>query len=250
VIVQDDIWGALILETDEILPSSAESCVVRFAEMIATALTNELARTQLLQSRVRIVTAADEARRHLQRNIHDGAQQRIVASVIDLQLAEERFDSDLSAARAALRSALDTSQAGLEELRELAAGLHPRILSRGGLHAALNSIASRSRIPVAVVAPTGRYASHVEAAAYFVVAEGLANVAKHSQATSAQVHVRESTSQLLVTVEDDGIGGVDIGGGTGLRGLEDRAEALGGHLVVESIPGHGTSLFVSIPMHA
>lgn len=99
-----------------------------------------------------------------------------------------------------------------------------------------------------MVAPAGRYASHVEAAAYFVVAEGLANVAKHSRATSGRVHVRESTSQLLVTVEDDGIGGVDIDGGTGLRGLEDRAEALGGHLVVESVPGHGTSLFVSIPM--
>jgi PAS domain S-box-containing protein len=250
VIVQDDIWGALIVESDEILPSSAETSVARFAEMIATALTNELARTQLLQSRVRIVTAADEARRHLQRNIHDGAQQRIVASVIDLQMAEERFDGDPPAARAALRSALETSQAGLEELRELAAGLHPRILSRGGLNAALNSIASRARIPVTVVAPTGRYASHVEAAAYFVVTEGLANVAKHSQATSARVHVRESTSQLLVTVEDDGIGGVDIDGGTGLRGLEDRAEALGGRLVVESIPGRGTSLFVSIPMHA
>ncbi len=248
VIVQDELWGALVVESDEILPSSAEVCVVRFAEMIATALTNEFARTQLLQSRVRIVTAADEARRHLQRNIHDGAQQRIVASVIDLQMAEERFDGDPPAARAALRSAIETSQAGLEELRELAAGLHPRILSRGGLLAALDSIASRSRIPVTVVAPAGRYASHVEAAAYFVVAEGLANVAKHSRATSGRVHVRESTSQLLVTVEDDGIGGVDIDGGTGLRGLEDRAEALGGHLVVESVPGHGTSLFVSIPM--
>ena len=217
--------------------------------MIATAVVNSIARSELLASRARIVTAGDEARRHLQRDIHDGAQQRIVASVIDLQLADERFDADPAAARAGLRSALQSSQAGLEELRELAAGLHPRVLTRGGLQAALDAIATKSRFPVTVIAPADRYPLQLEAAAYFVVAEGLANVAKHARGhCAAWVRVEESHGELLISVEDDGVGGANPDNGSGLRGLVDRTEALGGRLTLRSIAPTGTSLSASLPL--
>lgn len=182
------------------------------------------------------------------RDIHDGVQQHIVASVIDLQLANERFDSDPAAVRDGLRSALQSLQAGLEELRQLASGLHPRVLTRGGLQGALDAIAAKSRIPVKVKAPDGRYPSQVEAAAYFVVAEGLANVAKHARASQAQVRVEELGGELSISVQDDGVGGADPQNGSGLHGLEDRIEALGGHLQIRSIAGGGTSLNASVPL--
>lgn len=247
ILVEDRPWGALIVEADYALPANCEATVTRFAELIAAAVENANAHSQLLASRARIVTAGDEARRHLQRDMHDGAQQRIVASVIDLQLADERFATDPAAARAGLRSALQSLQAGLEELRELAAGLHPRVLTRGGLQAAMEAVAIKSRLPVTVRAPAERYPSQVEAAAYFVVAEGLANVAKHARASHVHVHIEESDGQLLISVEDDGVGGADPEHGSGLRGLEDRTEALGGRLRIRSVAGAGTRLTASLP---
>jgi PAS domain S-box-containing protein len=248
VVVEGLLWGALIVDADHTLPSVSESTVTRFAEMVGTSVANERARSQLLASRARIVTAGDEARRRIQRDIHDGAQQRIVASVIDLQLADERFEGDPEAARKRLHSALQSLQAGLEELRELAAGLHPRILTRGGLHAAVDAVAARCQLPVAVAVPATRYSLQLEAAAYFIVAETLANVAKHARATRAEVRVEESDGELLISIEDDGVGGADPDNGTGLRGLADRAEALGGQLRIRSLPGVGTLLTASLPL--
>jgi PAS domain S-box-containing protein len=248
VVVDGQLWGALIVEADHMLPSDSESTATRFAEMIATSVANAAARSKLLASRARIVTAGDEARRRIQRDLHDGAQQRIVASVIDLQLADERFESDPEAARKRVRSALQSLEAGLDELRELAAGLHPRILTRGGLHSALDALAVRCQLPVTIAVPASRYPSQLEAAAYFVVTEALANVTKHAHATRAQVKVEESDGELLISIEDDGVGGADPDNGTGLRGLEDRAEALGGQLRVQSVVGNGTKLTASIPL--
>jgi PAS domain S-box-containing protein len=248
VVVDGALWGGLIVDAGHILPARSESTVMRFAELVATSVANERARSQLLASRARIVTAADQARRRIQRDIHDGAQQRIVASVIDLQLADERFESQPESARTRLNSALQSLQAGLEELRELSAGLHPRILTRGGLHAAVDAIAARCQLPVSLAVPAKRYSPPLEAAAYFVVAESLVNVAKHSRATRAEVTIEESAGELLISIGDDGVGGADPDNGTGLRGLADRAEALGGHLHIQSIEGKGTILTASIPL--
>jgi PAS domain S-box-containing protein len=248
ILMNNENWGSLVVESDDLPPSGSDQTVARFADMISTSITRETARSQLFASRARIVTAGDEARRQIQRNIHDGAQQRIVASVIDLQLADERFDSDPTAARAALRSALRTARDGLQELRELAAGLHPRILARGGLPAALDTLAGQCRLPVAVAAPNARYSPQLEAAVYFVVAEALTNVAKHANASCARVEVTESKGDLVVSIEDDGMGGADPEAGSGLRGLSDRTEALGGYLRVDSQKGHGTILTASLPI--
>ena len=248
VFAEGALWGALVVDSDHELPADGEATVTRFAEMVATSVAHATARAKLLASRARLVTAGDEARRRLQRDLHDGAQQRIVASVIDLQLAEERFDSDATSARQRVHSALASLEAGLEELRELAAGLHPRILTRGGLHAAVDALAARCRFPVTLTVPRRRYDAPLEAAAYFVVAEALANVTKHAQATQAEVKVEESNGELLLSIADDGVGGADPGNGTGLRGLADRVEALGGQWHVQSAVGNGTLLTASLPL--
>jgi PAS domain S-box-containing protein len=250
IVVDGVTWGVIIAFSDGPEPFSgdAEDRLTSFTELVATAVANATARSELIASRARIVVAADEARRRIQRDIHDGAQQRLVASVIDLQLAEERFESDPAAARTRLRAALKSAQAGLEDLRELAAGLHPRILTIGGLKAALEDLGTRCGLPVVVHASERRYAKQVEAAAYFIVAEALANVAKHAHASRAEVKVEEQHRQLEIAVNDDGVGGADPDGGSGLRGLEDRIEALGGRFLIQSTKGTGTTLLACLPL--
>jgi signal transduction histidine kinase len=250
IVVDGATWGVIIAFSPGPQPFSddAEGRLTSFTELVATAVANATARAELIASRARIVIAADEARRRIQRDIHDGAQQRLVASVIELQLAEERFESDPAAARTRLHAALESAKAGLEDLRELAAGLHPRILTIGGLKAALEDLGTRCSLPVVVVAPGQRYAKQVEAAAYFIVAEALANVAKHAHASRAEVKVEEQHRQLKIAVNDDGVGGANPDGGTGLRGLEDRIEALGGTFLIESATGSGTMLLACLPL--
>jgi PAS domain S-box-containing protein len=250
IVVNGATWGVIIAFSagPEPFSDDAESRLTSFTELVATAVANATARSELIASRARIVVAADEARRRIQRDIHDGAQQRLVASVIDLQLAEERFESDPAAARTRLRAALKSAQAGLEDLRELAAGLHPRILTIGGLKAALEDLGTRCGLPVVVDAPEQRYAKQVEAAVYFIVAEALANVAKHANASRAEVKVEEQHRQLEIAVNDDGVGGADPDGGSGLRGLEDRIEALGGRFLIQSAMGTGTTLLAWLPL--
>jgi signal transduction histidine kinase len=251
VVVDRKVWGALIAGTDKPVPlvAGTEDRVASFAELIATAVANATAHAELVASRARIVTTAQEARRRLARDLHDGAQQRLVAALIALQLADERFDHDPSEARELLRTALGHTRDGLADLRELAAGVHPSILTNRGLRAAVDALAGRGPLPVDVEAPAGRYPPHVEAAAYFVVAEALTNVAKHAQATHAEVRILDSQDVLDVRVGDDGRGGADVDGG-GLRGLADRIEALGGTVAVESPAGAGTRLHVRIPLIA
>jgi PAS domain S-box-containing protein len=204
---------------------------------------------ELAASRSRIVTAGDVERRRLERNLHDGAQQRLVTLSLALRVAQTKLESDPAAARAALAEAGDELALALDELRELARGLHPAVLSERGLRAALETIAGRAPLPVEIAGvPDGRLPEPVEAAAYYLVAEALTNVAKYAQASRVQVRVAARDSGVVVEVADDGVGGADPSAGSGLRGLADRVEALGGSLEVVSPEGGGTALRAEIPL--
>jgi signal transduction histidine kinase len=200
------------------------------------------------ESRARIVTAADEERRRIERDIHDGAQQRLVALALELRSTQRRMGTQVDPeVERLLVSASEELQTAVEELRELAHGIHPGILVQGGLATALETLASRSPLPVTVEATEDRLSPEVEGAAYFVASEALANVIKHAQASRAAIRTRRSDGTLLVEVEDDGVGGAAPQNGSGLRGLADRVEALGGRLTVESAPGAGTRVVGEIP---
>jgi PAS domain S-box-containing protein len=204
---------------------------------------------ELAASRARIVTAGDVERRRLERNLHDGAQQRLVALSLTLRLALARLDSDPAAARAALAGAGDELALALEELRELARGLHPAVLTDRGLRAAVDVLASRApvRVDIAEI-PDERLPERVEAAAYYLIAEALTNVTKYAVASAVRVQVVANGSSVSVEVSDDGVGGADPAAGSGLRGLADRVEALGGSLGVVSPAGAGTTLRAEIPV--
>jgi signal transduction histidine kinase len=203
---------------------------------------------ELAASRARIVTAGDVARRRLERNLHDGAQQRLVTLSLSLRVAQTKLESDPAAARAALAEAGDELALALDELRELARGLHPAILSERGLRAAVETLAGRAPVPVEIAdIPDERLPEQVEAAAYYLIAEALTNVTKYARASTVRVRVAASDSRVVVEVEDDGVGGADAAAGTGLRGLADRVEALGGSLEVVSPVGAGTTLRAEIP---
>ena len=250
VIFGGELWGAVIISSDgEPFPPEAEFRVGDFADLAAQAIANAQARDELAASRMRIVEASDAERRRLERNLHDGAQQRLVATSLAVRLAARRVTDD-AAVRAMLDGAGDELARALEELRELARGLHPAVLTDHGLRAAIEAIADRAPVPVAVEVPLHeRLPESVEAAAYFVVCEALTNVAKYAQASEARVRVERSDGQAQVEVVDDGVGGADARGGSGLRGLADRVEALGGRLVVTSPLGQGTAVRARLPVH-
>jgi PAS domain S-box-containing protein len=200
-----------------------------------------------LDTRIR-VTAGDVERRRLERNLHDGAQQRLVTLSLSLRLALAKLDSDPDAARTAFEEAGDELARALEDLRELARGLHPAVLSDRGLRAAVEMLAGRSPVPTEIAEiPDERLPEPVEAASYYLIAEALTNVAKYAQASAVQVRVVAHDGRVLVEVSDDGVGGADPSTGSGLRGLADRVEALGGSLEVASPAGAGTSLRAEIP---
>ena len=203
---------------------------------------------ELRASRARLVRAEEMARRALERNLHDGAQQRLVALSVALRLVEARMEADPDAALDLLTSAQGELAQALEELRELARGIHPAVLTDRGLKAALETLAARSPLPVEVDAPIDRLSPDVEAAAYYVVAESLTNVAKYARATVAQVRVRQDGETLLVDVSDDGVGGADPAAGSGLRGLVDRVAVLDGTLTVTSPKNEGTTVTAEIPI--
>ena len=203
---------------------------------------------ELRASRARIVHAGDEARRRLERNLHDGAQQRLVALSLSLRLAQSKLEADPAASERMLESAREELAAALDELRELARGIHPAVLTDRGLCAAVEALAVRSPIPVEVRTPDEPLPKSVEAAAYYVIAEALANVSKYAQATSAFVSVGRENGCARIEVTDDGVGGADPVRGSGLRGLADRVESLAGTLAVESPPGGGTRVSAEIPL--
>jgi signal transduction histidine kinase len=246
VVVAGQVWGALIAGTDQPvpLPGGTEDRLAQFAELVGTAVANAADRAELIGSRARIVAAGDQARRRLARDLHDGAQQRLVNVVMSLQLAQQqRHDPDTLTRL--LAAALDNAQGGLADLRELAAGLHPAVLTTHGLRAAARSVADRCSVPVEVTVPERRYPPVVEAALYFLIAEALTNVDKHAHASHATVRVREDGERLVVEIDDDGVGGASFVG-SGLVGLRDRVEALGGTLTVDSQPGRGTHLRATV----
>jgi signal transduction histidine kinase len=202
----------------------------------------------LTESRARIVAAGDAERRRVERNLHDGAQQRLVTVALHLHLLRRKLDTAPDEAPALVESAQTELALALEEIRELVRGLHPRLLSDRGLEPALAGLAERSLLPVEIVeTPAQRLPPAVEAAAYYLVAEALANAAKHSEATAVTVRVRADGGGTTVEIADDGVGGADPGSGTGLRGLADRVAALGGALDVVSEPGCGTTLRAELP---
>jgi signal transduction histidine kinase len=204
---------------------------------------------ELEDARSRIIAAADAERRRIERDLHDGAQQRLVALALNLRMAEQRAESGDPGAAELVRQAGEEANLALKELRDLARGIHPAILTNRGLPAALEDLAARATVPVEVTAtPDGRLPDAVEAAAYFVVSECLANIGKHAQASSATVAVSAENGRLTVVVADDGVGGAELGGGSGIQGLADRVGALSGSLAVESPPGEGTRVIASIPL--
>jgi signal transduction histidine kinase len=205
--------------------------------------------TELQDARSRIIAAADEERRRIERDLHHGAQQRLVALALNLRMAEQRAAEGDPSAAELVRNAGEEAQLALKELRDLARGIHPAILTNRGLHAALEDLGSRATVPVEVIAsPDERLPDAVEAAAYFVVSECLANIGKHAEATSASVDVHVDGDRLSVLVADDGRGGATLAGGSGIQGLADRVGALSGSLAVESPEGEGTSVTASIPL--
>jgi PAS domain S-box-containing protein len=249
VVVEGAVWGALIAGTDESqpLPPGTELRLANFAELIATAVSNAMARSELVASRARIATAADEQRRRIVRDLHDGAQQRLVNTIMTLQLAQSRPDLQPDVAELIAES-LQSAQSGIEELRALAHGLHPAILTNRGLAAAAEALALRAPVPVEIDIPEARYPPSVESAAYFVVAEALTNVAKYAEASIVRVSAEELDGRLCVSVQDDGAGGASPSPGSGLSGLDDRVTALNGALSVHSPAGGGTRVRAEIPL--
>ena len=203
----------------------------------------------LRDARQRILAAADDERRRIERDLHDGAQQRLVAVTLTLRLAEARLKTDPASAAKLVTQAREEAQLAIAELRELARGIHPALLSDHGLAAALEALATRAPVPVQVSGvPEDSLCQAVEAAAYYVTAEALTNVAKYACASEAFVHLSLVDDCLRLQVRDDGIGGADPTTGTGLRGLRDRVDALDGHLELDSPPGGGTTVTVEIPL--
>jgi PAS domain S-box-containing protein len=202
---------------------------------------------ELRGSRVRLLRAGDEARRRLERNLHDGAQQRLVSLSLALRLAHARLRDAPEEAERLLAGASEELAQALEELRELARGIHPAVLSERGLSAALEALAGRAPVPVGVTVPADRFPPAVEAAAYYVISEALANVAKYAEASAVDIRVTRQNGRAVVEVTDDGVGGADPTRGSGLSGLVDRVEALDGVLKVESAPGAGTRIRAEIP---
>jgi signal transduction histidine kinase len=253
ITVAGGTWGALVagLRQDELFPPETEGRLQEFAELIALALASAQARDELAASRLRIVEASDAERRRLERNLHDGAQQRLIALSVGLRLVQARVHESPSEASELLGVAVDELSAALEELRELAQGIHPAVLTDRGLETALEVLAARTPLPVALdVTLPERLPEPVEAAAYYVVSEALANVAKHAGARSARVRAQHADGLLEVSVEDDGAGGasVDAAGGSGLGGLRDRLQTLDGTLRLESPGGRGTRVVAEIPV--
>jgi Histidine kinase/Histidine kinase-, DNA gyrase B-, and HSP90-like ATPase len=232
----------------EFLPADAEMRLAGFTELLATAIANAGAQAEVTASRARIVAAADQARRRIERDLHDGAQQRLVSLALKLRAVQAAVPRELGGQ---LDEAVAEATGALEELSEIARGIHPAILAKGGLRPALKTLARRSPLPVDLQVRAGkRLPDQVEVSAYHVVAEALTNAAKHSRASAVSVEVEVAGEVLHVAVRDDGAGGADLARGTGLVGLKDRVEALGGQIFLDSRPGAGTSLQAELPLTA
>jgi signal transduction histidine kinase len=249
IIVEGRVWGSLSVSAKTRLPPDTEERVEKFSELVATAVSNAESKAQLAASRRRIVAASDEARRRIERDLHDGTQQRLVS----LQLAVRAAEANVAPDRSDLRTELSQIATGLDnavaELQETSRGIHPAILSQGGLGPALRTLARRSAIPVQLEVTTERRLPEpLEVASYYVASEALANAAKHARASRVEVSLALRDGVLLLSIRDDGVGGADPARGSGLEGLRDRVEALGGSVGVVSEPGVGTNMTAELPL--
>jgi signal transduction histidine kinase len=251
IVVSGRLWGVIAASTksDQPFPPNTEAQIASFTELVAAAVENAEARAELTSSRARIVATADQTRRRIERDLHDGAQQRLVSLVLRLRAAQAAVPPELDELSAELDGVAAGLSDALDELREMARGIHPAILAEGGLAPALKALARRSLIPVDLVMHVeSGLPESVEISAYYVVSEALTNVAKHADASAVTVTVEAADAVLRVTVHDDGVGGADVTGGTGLVGLKDRVEALGGRIFLESPHGAGTTLRAEFPL--
>jgi signal transduction histidine kinase len=251
ITVAGRLWGQITVASvgEEVSPPGTEDRLGGFAELVATAVANAESQAEVRASRARIVTTADETRRRIERDLHDGAQQRLVSLALQLRGAQAAVPPGLSELEADLEEIAGGINDVFDEVRELARGLHPAVLAEGGLGAALKTLARRSTVPITLEVRTEeRLPQPIEVAAYFVVSEALANAAKHADASSVAVQVATVDGVLRVAVRDDGVGGAELGGGSGLVGLKDRVEALGGRIGVESPPHAGTEVSVELPL--
>ena len=251
IIVGWRVWGFVVAAwtRSESLPSDSEERIGDFADLVGIALTNATARDELIASRARIVAAADDTRRRLERDLHDGAQQRLVSLRLRLHMVEASVPPEQGHVKKELSGIASGLTGVSSELQEISRGIHPAILSKGGLRPALDTLAQRSTVPVALdLFFDRRLPKPVEVAAYYVVAEGLTNAAKYAQASEVNVCAEIENENLCLVIRDDGKGGADPRKGSGLIGLIDRVEALGGHMHIVSPPGTGTTLFITIPL--
>jgi signal transduction histidine kinase len=251
IIVEGRLWGMMAAASSEEppLPPDTEARLASFTELVATAIANAESRAALAASRARIVAAADESRRRIERDLHDGIQQQLVSLMLELNAVEATESPEVGELRARLARTARGLAGVLEELQEISRGIHPAILSKGGLERALMVLARRSPIPVELdVRAEQRLPEHVEVAAYYVVSEALTNAAKHAHASVVHVELEAHDAIVRLVIRDDGIGGADPGKGSGLVGLSDRIEALGGRLRVESPTDGGTLVAGAIPL--
>jgi signal transduction histidine kinase len=251
IIVAGRLWGVMIANPspEETLPADTEARLTEFTELLAMAVANAESRAELAASRARIVAAADETRRRIERDLHDGAQQRLVSLGLELRTAQAAVPPELSELEGELSHVVDGLARLHEELREIARGIHPAILAEGGLERALKTLARRSSVPVELDARAReRLPERVEVAAYYIVAEALTNAAKHADASVVRIDVEATHDALRLSVSDDGGGGADPTRGSGLVGLKDRVQTLGGTITVQSPSGAGTSLHVELPL--
>ena len=250
IMVDGQLWGAAGAGSskDEPLPESIEQRISGFTELVATAISNANARAELAASRARVVAASDATRQRIERDLHDGIQQRLVTFMLNLNGAIESIPTELREVVAQLEQIERGVAELIEEVREISRGLHPAILSQAGLGPALKSLARRSPVPVELdLRVEGRLHPTIEAAAYYLVSEALTNTAKHANASVAKVTVGKDTGWLRIQVSDDGAGGADFRRGSGLVGLIDRVASIGGTIAISSPDGAGTTLLAELP---
>jgi signal transduction histidine kinase len=251
IVVEGRLWGVIAASSrrEAPFPPDTEAQIAEFTELVATAVANAESGAELTASRARVVAAADETRRRIERDLHDGTQQRLISVGLQLRNAEALASPEQSELRNELSNAMVSLTGAVEELQEISRGIHPAILSRGGLTPALKSLARRSSVPVELhLEVDRRLPEQVEVATYYVVSEALTNAAKHAQASTLRVDAGTENGVVRLSISDDGVGGANPAGGTGLVGLKDRVEALGGELRISSTPGEGTALDATIPI--
>jgi signal transduction histidine kinase len=251
IVVGGRLWGVIAASSkrESPFPPDTESQMADFTDLVATAIANAESRAALAASRTRVVAAADETRRRIERDLHDGIQQRLVSVGLELRMAQSEVAAVAPALGQELSRVVEELKGAIDDLREVSQGIHPAVLSEGGLGPALRTLARRSAVPVELeFGAEERLPEPVEVAAYYVISEALTNTAKHAHASYARVAVQQRDSVLWLSVGDDGVGGAEPARGSGLIGLRDRVEALGGSIQVTSPAGEGTMIAVELPL--